>query len=411
LLTTSFPRDDTDIAGVFVEGFAKALCARGHDVEVLAPEPAERVHAARPRVVNSLDRGVRPGPSVRVHYVPYLRPRTLQRTFYGAGVPDNLARDPLAWLGLMPFCAQLTRTVRARARSWDAIVSHWALPCALAASAAHPRLPHIAVLHSADVHLLSKLPLRTRLAQHIAQHASALWFVSEAQRAQFRACLPANAYIPTTIVRPMGLQLPDPSALIDDAERLRFRAQHGLSGYCVLLLGRLVPIKGIDVALRAAALGGVHLLIAGDGPARPELMRLAQRLRVPVTWLGVIQGEEKRRWLRAADAFALPSRQLPNGRSEGLPCALLEAIAYGLPVVASQLPGIPELLAELGAHHRTVPPEDSQALHRALSSLRESPTRQNVSCPSPSALQRFSWEAIAEQLAQLLPNNAALSHT
>ena len=66
LLTTSFPRDDKDIAGHFVLGFARALADRGHTLEVLAPEPT---------------RGAGPAqwPGVQVHWVPYLRPRGLQR--------------------------------------------------------------------------------------------------------------------------------------------------------------------------------------------------------------------------------------------------------------------------------------------------------------------------------------------
>src|SRR5712671_261102 len=66
MLTTSFPRFEHDSAGTFVLGMARALAARGHEVEVLAPEPRE----AAP---------VPSWPGVWVEYVPYLRPRALQR--------------------------------------------------------------------------------------------------------------------------------------------------------------------------------------------------------------------------------------------------------------------------------------------------------------------------------------------
>jgi len=120
VLTTSFPRTDDDISGSFVLGFARELAARGHTLEVLAPEPAERV--AAPQL-----------PGVSTHWVPYLRPRSLQRTFYGAGVPDNLRRDARAWLGVVPFPLALLRACAARESRWDALISHWALPCALVA--------------------------------------------------------------------------------------------------------------------------------------------------------------------------------------------------------------------------------------------------------------------------------------
>ena len=113
LLTTSFPRAERDVAGTFVLGFARALVAEGHSVEVLAPEPAEG--------------GVAPAwPGIDVRWVPYLRPRSLERTFYGAGVPDNLHADPRAWLGLAPFSVALLATASLRARRWEAYLSRWA---------------------------------------------------------------------------------------------------------------------------------------------------------------------------------------------------------------------------------------------------------------------------------------------
>jgi len=398
LLTTSFPRTESDIAGDFVLGFARQLAAQGHHVEVLAPEPSDagdrwsEPPLLAARVAN-----------VTVKHVPYLRPRALQRTFYGAGVPDNLARDPLAWLGLAPFCASLYWHALRRARGWDVLISHWALPCALAAGAvrrSHQR--QIAVLHSADVHALARIPLGARLAQRVVHGADALWFVSEEQRSRFLALLPRGMSLPPTLVCPMGIDLPRPST--SDAElRERYRREHGLRGYCVLLLGRLVHIKGLDVALEAAARGGMTLLIAGDGPLREPLGRRAQQLGAAVRFLGVVRGADKQALLQAADSFALPSRRLTSGRSEGLPCALLEALAAGLPVAASRLPGVAELLSQHALPHQLVPAEDPAALHRALLSLREEPAMRRARHPARQAvIARHGWPRIGERLAELL---------
>jgi len=388
LLTTSFPRHPADVAGQFVLGFARALCERGHTLEVLAPEPVEPAVAP-----------VAPRAQLQITHVPYLRPRALQRTFYGAGVPDNLRRDPFAWLGLAPFCANLLLTAQRRAPRWDALISHWALPSALVAGSVRGVKRHIAVLHSADIHLLGRLPGRVWLAQRIARESDALWFVTRAQRDRFLALLPPRTELPLTIVQPMGIDLPRAQQL-DPSERERFRRRHGLQGFCVLLLGRLVPIKGVDVALRAAAMGGMTLLIAGAGPEQAALMGLARRLAVPVKWLGVVDGEDKHRWLCAADAFALPSRRLANGRSEGLPCALLEAVSYGLPVAASRLDGIAELFEDTVApDHRLVPPDDPRALHAALLELRASaqPARDGSDITT-----RYSWKYVGAQIGAVL---------
>jgi glycosyltransferase involved in cell wall biosynthesis len=389
LLTTSFPRHGQDIAGHFVLGFARALAQHEHRVEVLAPQPREIGAATH-------------WPGITVQHVPYLRPRSWQRTFYGAGVPDNLARDPRAWLGLAPFCASLVWAARRRAPAWDAVISHWALPCALVAGAVRASSPHIAVLHSADIHWLAKLPARAAFAARIAGTADALWFVSEAQRARFLALLPARTQQPHTLVSPMGIEPPSTTTL-EPAAREHFRRSHGLQGFCVLLLGRLVPIKGIDVALAAAAEGGMTLLIAGEGPAHAELVKQAQRLRVRVRWLGNVLGADKQRWFQAADAFALPSRRMPDGRSEGLPCALLEALAHGLPVVASRLEGISELLAEHGLGRQLVPANDPAALRAALIALRDGPARaREILTIGRHIVERYAWSRVGAQLCELL---------
>lgn len=389
LLTTSFPRYTGDIAGNFVLGFARALQQHGHSVEVLAPEPRERS-------------AVFAEPGIELRHVPYLRPRHFQRTFYGAGVPDNLARDSLAWLGLAPFCSSLAYHALTRRSRWDALVSHWALPCALIAGALRAARPHLAVLHSADIHVLSRLPARAALARRIARGADTLWFVSEAQRRRFCALLPAREPIPRTLVCPMGIETPD-GDVFDADTRSAFRRRHQLHGFCVLLLGRLVSIKGYDVALRAAAMGGdITLLIAGEGPMRARWMRQAREHNVRVRWLGAVHGDEKQRWLRAADAFALPSRTLADGRSEGLPCALLEALASGLPAVASDLPGIRELRAFAPAL-LLVPPDDPAALHNALLTLRDTTSADENRAQTACAVrEQFGWQNVGARLNALL---------
>src|SRR5262252_7259949 len=198
ILTTSFPRTPRDSAGSFVLGFARALRDEGADVEVLAPQPRECIEPMREA-------------GLRVRHVRYLWPRALQRTFYGAGVPDNLRRDPLAWLGPLPFSVALAQHARAACAGWDAIVSHWALPCALAAARVRGIKPHLAVLHSADVYALCHLPGATRWARRIVRGADGLWFVTQAHCDRFFELLPRgerDVLRERAWVAPMGIDLP-----------------------------------------------------------------------------------------------------------------------------------------------------------------------------------------------------------
>lgn len=386
LLTTSYPRREDDVAGIFVRGFARALAARGHSVEVLAPEPRER--SAPP-----LDEGV------SVHWVAYARPRSLARTFYGAGVPDNV-RDPRAWPGLVTYPVALHRAALRAAPRWDALVSHWALPCALVAGAVRRERPHLAVLHSADVHLMRRLPLRSRWARAVGESATQLLFSSAALRRDVLDWLPSVARAELAArshVSAMGIEA------VDAPGRREARTRTGAEGFVVLSLGRLVPIKGVGAAIEAVAgLADAQLWIAGEGPRRRELEAKAAALGVRARFLGEVTGRAKADLFAAADAFVAPSLRERSGRTEGMPTALLEAAAAGLPIVASSAGGVPEVLT----HDRSallIPPGDSGALAEALQRLeRDRALRRRLGRAARTVGRRYVWSELAPRIEALL---------
>jgi glycosyltransferase involved in cell wall biosynthesis len=390
LLTTSFPRHEGDIAGAFVLGFARALAERGHMLEVLAPEPSDV--ASPPR-----------WPGVRVHWVPYMRPRSAARTFYGAGVPDNLRTDPRAWLGVLPFAPALLAAALRRRSQWDSLISHFGVPCGSIASAICGARPHLCVLHSADLHLLSRLPLRGAIAAQIAAGASQLLFVSRAQQDRFLHWLtPAARMRARSIahVQPMGIDAPAPRP----AARAALRRALGLSSFTLLSVGRLVPVKGLREALRELAdRADLQWLIAGDGPERAQLTAIAASARLRIRLLGTVTGAEKQRLLHAADAFVLPSRTLPSGRSEGVPTAALEAMAHGLPVIAAATGGIGEVVRHLETG-LSFDPEVAHALERCVNQLMLDPALRS------SLAQRGQREAMLHRWPRLAPRfEAALT--
>jgi len=395
LLTTSFPRFEGDPAGAFVLGFARALASRGHAVEVLAPEPAERIEPPR-------------WPGVDVRWIPYLRPRALERTFYGAGVPDNLMRDPCAWLGPAPFTLSLLREAFSARASWDAIATHWALPSGIVGAIVRERRPHLAVLHSADLYALTATPAAAPLARLIVSGSSALWFVCEAHRERLLALLPPSLRDdarPRCFVSPMGIDPPEPVGARDD-----LRAQLSLQRHTLLCLGRLVRVKGADVAIEAVAgLRDAELLIAGEGPERTRLERLACERGARVRFLGCVGGTRKHALLAAADALVLPSRRLRSGRTEGVPTTMLEAMAAGLPIVASDVGGIASMID----HDRNgllVEPERPVDLARGVTRLRcdrELGARMAEAAKADSG--RVLWTKIAPVLESALTGGRVAS--
>ncbi len=122
------------------------------------------------------------------------------------------------------------------------------------------------------------------------------------------------------------------------------------AGEYALMATRVTPEKGVDVAVRACAAAGVPLRVAGDGPALAEVRRLASDLGADVEFAGAVDRAALAR-LRAGAAFTL----LPSTWREVQPFAALEALAAGLPVLASDTPALAELttrnlLFERGDH-------------------------------------------------------------
>jgi glycosyltransferase involved in cell wall biosynthesis len=192
------------------------------------------------------------------------------------------------------------------------------------------------------------------------------------QRAVFRAVdrfLAPSRYAVGQLARlgvPAERLEPLPHYLPDEAFAERSRAGEG--SYA-LMAARLSVEKGIDTAIEAVARAGVPLYVAGEGPAFGELAGQARRLAASVELLGRVGRDELAALLAGAGAVLMPSRY-----HEFSPYSALEAMAAGVPVVASRLGGLPELIDE----ERCIPPNDPEALAGRLGELWADPQRRRA---------------------------------
>jgi glycosyltransferase involved in cell wall biosynthesis len=311
VLTTSYPRDEGDPAGHFVAGFARWLQANVGEVEVLC---AERPVAQ------------------------------------GRALADALR-----------FSSRLMSEARACSRRWDAVVSHWLVPCGAVGMALG--LPHLAIAHGSDVRLLRRLPGGRAFVRALARRSD-LVYVADALRVDGA---PGR-------VQPMGIDVAQVTPR--PGERAMTREALGLGERrAILFLGRLSVEKGADLAIDALPSGDL-LLIAGDGPERSALERRARGR--DVIFLGEVRGDRKRAVLAAADLMIVPSRR------DGAPTVVLEAIAAGLPIVATHVGGI----GELAPHARLCAP--------TVSSLRA-----GLLSPRPAAgnAALHDWSEVGPRLA------------
>jgi colanic acid/amylovoran biosynthesis glycosyltransferase len=135
----------------------------------------------------------------------------------------------------------------------------------------------------------------------------------------------------------------------------------------ILAVGRLVPKKGFDALLRAVAeLGGVTLTVVGEGPERAALERLAAELGLGgmVRFQGALSHADTLDAIAACSVLCLPARRSNDGDMDAMPVVLREAMARGIPVIATALGGIPETVdSEVGW---LVAPDAPAELRQAL---------------------------------------------
>lgn len=168
----------------------------------------------------------------------------------------------------------------------------------------------------------------------------------------------------------------------------------------LLFMSRLIPEKGVlDAVAALAELPSLILHVAGEGPARPAAEALAAELGVAdrVVFHGQVSGEAKAELLRRAAAFVFPTYY----PAEGQPIVLLEAFAWGLPVVTCALAPITDLVSpECG---RLVPPRDPAAVARGVRELLASPARYEAAARHNRTLAEYEYDLdrVARRFVQL----------
>ncbi|MEM9579113.1 MAG: glycosyltransferase family 4 protein [Pseudomonadota bacterium] len=184
----------------------------------------------------------------------------------------------------------------------------------------------------------------------------------------------------------------------------RYDSARGTRGKRLLFVGRLAAVKGVPVLLEALReVQKTHpdtaLTLIGDGPERAALQARAEQmtLTTPVTFAGYKSQSEVAEALAEADIFVLPSF------AEGVPVVLMEAMAASVPVITSQIAGIPELVTD-GIHGRLVFPGDTASLSRAIEALLDTPEMaQEMGVAGRRYVSRaFNIETEADWLARLL---------
>lgn len=183
-------------------------------------------------------------------------------------------------------------------------------------------------------------------------------------------------------------------------EKCRAKLGFPIDENIILFVGNLIAYKGPEVLVKAMPrivkeVPNTKLIFVGSGEMKEELKRLSKNLGVNkyVKFAGFVEGNLKSMHYRAADVFCLPSTL----STESFGIVNLEAMACGIPIVASKIGGIPAVVKD-GENGLLVPPKDSRVLADAIIYLLENENRrEKMGKDGRKKAEDYSWSRIAEE--------------
>jgi len=389
-LTSTLPRFSGDQQAPFVLEQASAWkkARPSDDVFILAPHDKQ---AAKEEKIDDIN----------IFRFKYMWPEGYQTLAYPAILP-NLREKPTRALQIPSFVAAqyLAAKRLIKMHTIDLVYAHWIMPQGLVAYRLHQSMnvPYILQNHSSDLAVFEKFGgMGHRLARTVLRKATAFFCVNSNQQVYAQSILPDV----DSHVLPMGLAL-DP-----DEAKSPYSVEE--CAYAFGTISRLSRKKGlhhlIAAAERLAEEGEtVPIAIAGDGEEAETLARIPDRANIQFP--GFLSGRQKQEFFAKCFAMAFPSVS-DKGDSEGLPVALLEALASGKPVIASPDTNI-TLLPEWTAIRECVTfleePADVNAFADALKSTLAL-TPEDVATRAKllrETIGRYRWDRLIEEYLEII---------
>jgi colanic acid/amylovoran biosynthesis glycosyltransferase len=351
VLTTTLPAREGDGTPEFVLSLAQAL-SKDFDIHIVAP----RTRGARR--FERLD-------GVTIHRFRYAPSRW--EGLADAAIMPTIRTEPWRVVQIPFLLAGLwfaAFKVAYRAKP-SVIHAHWLIPSGLVALSIRWLLgtPYIVTVHGGDAYMLTSGPMRL-LKRTVIRSAHLVAPVSR------------------DMGKPIGLPDQEMERLVVpfgvDIEAIKRDVGHWTPNLGkFLFVGRLADKKGVEVLLRALArIPEGSLVVVGDGPEAPKLKALAGTLGIDqrVRFIGTQPRARVMQELRTAHALVIPSVVGQGGDRDGTPVVMSEAMAAGVPVIASRLGGLAEHIASGETGLLFDPGSESalaDALRRALTSIDE----------------------------------------
>jgi len=204
-------------------------------------------------------------------------------------------------------------------------------------------------------------------------------------------------------VIPNGIDLEEFETLSKEKSRAKLHIKNGKK--LIIYVGTLRPIKGIKYLIQSMKIVTKYddkllLLLVGDGEEKEKLKNLVDELNLSknIKFVGRIIHERIPEYLIASDIFVLPSL------SEGFPLVSLEAMASGLPIVATNVRGLPEIVVDGENGYLVEPMNPQQIAEKILLLLKNDELRDKISRNNKDKAREYSWVSVVDRLEMVYEN-------
>lgn len=394
ILTTTFPKNKEDYSTPrFVYDLSLNLSKLGLNIHVLTPDRPDSTISYE-KISNTFI----------IHRFQYFT-KNKQKLTSGEGIIPNLKQSRSNFI-LIPLliCKQFFSAIKLiRKNKIDIINSHWLLPSGLIGAIIQKiwKRKNFVTVHAAALYLLERMFFGKYLARFIFKNSTKFFIVSNYGKNRFTKLLDyknEDELLQKVITIPMGVYC---NRFLFEPEKKAFDEKK----FNILFLGRIVEKKGLIYAINAIEkLKDQKIIfhVCGDGPLRKELEDYVKEktLGERIIFYGQISEEIKLSYLNSVDVLLVPSIETVSGDKEGLPVVILEALAAGLPIIASDIGGINDGVI----HNKTgilIPPKDINQIAKAINLLyvnQDLRKQMNQNCKDYSL--SFNWKIIANKYLQ-----------
>jgi len=379
-IASVYPRFETDLEVPWLRASVSYLKNAGCDIAIIAPSY---------KGLKNHEIG-----GVKVHRFRYA-PAKLEFLTHDEGAPSKIARNPFLQLLAIPYVifGSLKTLSLCRKLKPEIIHVHWPFPHAFMAFFAKffcRRTKVMLTFYSAELLLAKKKKWIRPILKTFIKRADSVIAISSFARDTVK-----NIYNRDIEILPYGTTFNSEVGNLSELPQ-----QDGK--FKVLFVGRHIERKGIEYLIKATATldsEKFQIRIVGGGDLTEKLRKQAEEdAPEQVIFLGKLSKEDLEKEYKNANCFVLPAIVDSKGDTEGLGVVLIEAVEYGVPIIASDVGGIPDVVIDKKTG-LLVPEKNPQALAAAIKKLSENKDLQKSLAlgASEHIKQNFSWDVIVKK--------------